>query len=160
MLAIFLDVRNELEELARECDIMKRKLARFEHVMDAEDKDSHLRAIAGCIHGVYTGIEKILKTVIKYFDGELPTGEDWHIQLLLRARYPNEAVRPAVISEAAYRALDSLRGFRHIFRSAYHTNLVPELTIARANEMLRAFSMLKEELQRFEVSMRCSELEP
>jgi hypothetical protein len=153
MLAIFLDVHNEVQEMARECEVMKRKLERFHRAADSEDKDSHLRAIAGCIHGIYTGIEKTLKGIIKYFDGELPVGDDWHIQLLLRARYPNESVRPAVISEETFHSLDSLRGFRHIFRGTYHTNLIPDLTIARADEMEKAFSRFSHDLQVFETSV-------
>jgi hypothetical protein len=152
MLAVFLDVHNEVQEMARECEVMKRKIERFHRAADSEDKDSHLRAIAGCIHGIYTGIEKTLKGIIKYFDGELPVGDDWHIQLLLRARYPNESVRPAVISGETFRFLDSLRGFRHIFRGTYHTNLIPDLTIARANEMVKAFVSFTQDLQRFETA--------
>jgi hypothetical protein len=32
MLAIFLDMHNELQEIARECDVMRRKLVRFDEV--------------------------------------------------------------------------------------------------------------------------------
>jgi hypothetical protein len=160
MLAIFLDVHNEVGEVARECDIMKRKLARFNSVTDPEDRDSHLRAIAGCIHGVYTGVEKLLKSIVRYFDGEIPTGEDWHIQLLLRVRNPNEGVRPRIVSESTYRSPNTLRGFRHIFRSTYHTNLIPELTVARADEMLKTFDSFVEDLRRFESAVMRSEGEP
>jgi hypothetical protein len=102
MLAIFLDVQNEILEITREFEVMQRKVQRFESAADIEDKDSHTRAIAGCIHGIYSGMEKILKDLINHIDGVLPTGDDWHIQLLRRAKYANEGVRPAIISEAPY----------------------------------------------------------
>jgi hypothetical protein len=139
MLAIFLDVQNEILEITREFEVMQRKIKRFESAENLEDKDSHIRAIAGCIHGVYNGMEKILKDLINHIDGVLPAGDDWHIQLLRRAKYPNEGVRPAMICEETFISPDTLRGFRHVFRGRYHTNLIPELIIERANETLKAY---------------------
>ena len=75
MLAIFLDVHNEILEITREFEVMQRKVRRFESAEDMEDKDSHTRAIAGCIHGIYNGMEKILKDLINHIDGVLPTGD-------------------------------------------------------------------------------------
>jgi len=37
-----------------------------------------------------------------------------------------KGMRPALISESAYVALDELRGFRHIFRHAYGVVLDPK----------------------------------
>jgi hypothetical protein len=149
MLAIFLDVRNEILEINREFEIMQRKMRRFESAEDSEDKDSHMRAIAGCIHGIYTGMEKILKDLINQFDGVLPSGDDWHIQLLRRAKYPNEGVRAALISEETFISLETLRGFRHVFRGRYHTNLIPELIIERANKTLEAYPKFLDDIEQF-----------
>ena len=85
---------------------MQRKIERFKSTENMEDKDSHVRAIAGCIHGIYSGMEKILKDLIGHFDHALPSGDDWHIQLLRRAKYPNEGIRPAMISEETFLSLD------------------------------------------------------
>ena len=67
MLAIFLDVQNEIVDISREFEVMQRKVRRFESTEDLEDKDSHTRAIAGCIHGIYSGMDKL--TEVKDFDG-------------------------------------------------------------------------------------------
>ena len=157
MLAIFLDVQNEILEITREFEVMQRKIQRFEAAEDPEDRDSHIRAIAGCIHGIYSGMEKILKDLINHIDGVLPTGDDWHIQLLRRAKYPNEGVRSAVLSEDTFQSLDTLRGFRHVFRGRYHTNLVPELIIERANETLKAYPRFLEDIKHFQASMEQKE---
>jgi len=153
MLAIFLDVHNEILEITREFEVMQRKVRRFESAEDMEDKDSHTRAIAGCIHGIYNGMEKILKDLINHIDGVLPTGDDWHIQLLRRAKYANEEVRPAIISEATFQSLDTLRGFRHVFRGRYLTNLIPELIMERANETLKAYPGFIDDIKHFQTSM-------
>ena len=42
MLAIFLDVQNEILEITREFEVMQTKVRRFESAEDIEDKDSHL----------------------------------------------------------------------------------------------------------------------
>ena len=44
MLAIFLDVQNEILEITRELEVMERKMQRFESAQDMEDRDSHMRA--------------------------------------------------------------------------------------------------------------------
>jgi hypothetical protein len=153
MLAIFLDVQNEILEITRELEVMQRKMQRFESAQDMEDRDSHMRAIAGCVHSIYSGLEKILKDVIRHIDGVLPIGEDWHMQLLRRAKYSNEGVRPAMISEATFHSLNALRGFRHVFRGAYHTNLIPELVIERANETLKACPKFIDEIRQFQTKI-------
>lgn len=149
MLAIFLDVENELRSIADEYAAMQRKLKRFEETADAEDKDSHMRAIAGCIHGIYTGMEKILKDLVKYFDAEIPAGEDWHTQLLLRAKYPNKGARTAILSPDTFQKMNVLRGFRHVFRGGYHTNLIVELVMQRVHEALAVFPLFAEDVRRF-----------
>lgn len=50
----------------------------------------------------------------------------WHAQLLQRMRLDLMPVRPAVIDETAYDALDELRRFRHLFRHAYDVELDPQ----------------------------------
>jgi hypothetical protein len=153
MLAVFLDVQNEVREIDREFEVLQKKIERFESARDIEEKDSHLRAAAGCIHGVYGGMEKILRNLVRHFDGVLPSGDDWHIQLLRRAKYPNEGVRPAIISEQTFVSLNIIRAFRHIFRGAYHTNLIPELVMERVRETLRAYPGFISDIKSFQVRM-------
>jgi hypothetical protein len=149
MLAIFLDTQTEIKEISNECEVLKRKLAVVETTTDPEVLDSHIRAIAGCTHGIYIGMESILKNLIKYLDKELPIGDDWHIQLLKRAKYPNEGIRPVIISEETFVLLDELRGFRHVFRSKYHSLLIPGKVIERANDALKAFNKFAEDVELF-----------
>jgi len=66
MLAIFLDVQNQILEITQEFEVMQRKIQRFESAENMEDKDSHIRAIAGCIHGIYSGMGKIIKDLISH----------------------------------------------------------------------------------------------
>ena len=72
MPAIFLDVQNEIREITREFEVMERKIERFKSTDNMEDKDSHVRAIAGCVHSIYSGMEEILKDPIGHFDMPSP----------------------------------------------------------------------------------------
>ncbi len=116
---------------------------------DVEIADSHMRAMASFIHDIYTGTEKLLEGLVKYFDGQLPVGEDWHRKLLMRAGSPNEPSRPAIISSELSAVLDDLRSFRHVFRNRYLTNLIPEKVDSLADETVRAFRMLEADIRRF-----------
>ena len=61
----------------------------------------------------------------------------WHVELLRRMTLDIEGFRPPLISQSAYDALDELRRFRHLFRSAYRIHLDPErLALARAKARL------------------------
>jgi HepT-like protein len=149
MISVFLDVKNELAEIKKEFDVMKKKAELLKKTKDPDVRDSHIRAIAGCVHGIYTGVEVVLKGLVKYFDGEVPSGEDWHIQLLLRCKNPNEGVRPAILSDDTFTLLDDLRGFRHVFRGKYHTNLNPGKVLERMKATVAMVPKLTGDLRAF-----------
>jgi len=75
-------------------------------------------ALAAMLHSFYTGIENIFKRVAVEIDGEPPTGDFWHRQLLDRMACPRRD-RPAVISKALKDKLRTYLEFRHVFRHAY-----------------------------------------
>lgn len=60
MEALIVDVENELKFISKEIDTLKRKRERIENEKDAENIDSHIKAIALTLHSIYTGYEKIL----------------------------------------------------------------------------------------------------
>ena len=75
-------------------------------------------ALAAMLHSFYTGIENIFKRVAVEIDGEPPTGDFWHRQLLDRMACPRRD-RPAVISKTLKDKLRTYLEFRHVFRHAY-----------------------------------------
>ena len=77
MLAVFLDVKNEFVRIQQECKSLERKIELYGKERNEEIKDSHVSAMAAITHGIYSGIESILKDILKYLDGHLPTGSDW-----------------------------------------------------------------------------------
>jgi hypothetical protein len=77
------------------------------------------RAAGSILHDFYTGTEKIFQRIALELDGSLPTGADWHSDILLRMTVEIQGRRPAVISEDLAQRLAEYLRFRHVFRHLY-----------------------------------------
>lgn len=118
----------------KEIEILKRKKQRLEEEKDAENRDSHIKAIALTLHSIYTGYEKILEVLIKGIDGDLPSSMDFHTALIKRASYEIPEVRPRIISEETLHAFNILRGYRHRLRRIY-TYLISRIKVLRLTDL-------------------------
>jgi hypothetical protein len=123
MLAPFLDVQIELDRIQKECEKLRRSNELFLAETNAETKEAYGSMMALVLHGVYAGIERVLRDIVRYFDGQLPVGSDWHAKLLVRACNPNPGVREAVISEGTAAELGNLRSFSRLVESIYQSSL-------------------------------------
>jgi hypothetical protein len=87
------------------------------------DSQEALIVAAYRLHNLYNAYENVFQAIAAAFENEVDPDAGWHSQLLQRMRLDLHPVRPAVIDESAYEALDELRRFRHLFRSAYGIEL-------------------------------------
>lgn len=126
MEALIIDVENEIKFIAGEIEVVKRKRLRLSKERDAENIDSHIKAIALTLHSIYTGYEKVLEILIKGMDGDLPTAVDYHTALLKRANYEIPEVRPGIISDKTFNLLNILRAYRHKLRKTYTYLISPD----------------------------------
>ena len=78
-----------------------------------------LRAGGSILHDFYTGIEKIFEDIAKEIDERVPTGEEWHSELLHQMTLDIPGLRPPVISVDSEKRLREYLGFRHLFRKRY-----------------------------------------
>jgi hypothetical protein len=85
-----------------------------------------LRALASVILDYYTAIENMFEEIAKVVDGSLPSGEEWHKDLLRQMKLDINGIRPAVITRETFTFLDEYRKFRHLVRNIYGFNLLPE----------------------------------
>ena len=60
-----------------------------------------------------------------------------------------EGIRPNSISEESYQILNELRGFRHVFRHAYLTELDVNRIILLAEKTLTLRKIFEKDLERF-----------
>jgi hypothetical protein len=94
--------------------------------------DGYWDGVALNLHGYYTGVERIFEDIARTMEANLPTGSDWHLDLLTQMSSEIEGIRPAVISRSTRECLDEYRGFRHVVRNIYTFNLRP----ARLRELV------------------------
>ena len=71
-------------------------------------------AACAMLHSFYTEIEKILKLIAREWDGQMPSSEAWHRELLNQMSVVT-AARPAVLSSTLIQVLDEFLAFRHPF---------------------------------------------
>ena len=64
--------------------------------------------------------------VAGFWENSLIVDGEFHAQLLKRMLLNIKDVRPALLSETAYKILNELRGFRHVFRHTYSYGLDEE----------------------------------
>jgi hypothetical protein len=87
-----------------------------------EPSFERLAALAHVITSFYTGIERIFERIARRCDGGLPSGDRWHLELLIQVAQATVS-RPALISEASRHALREYLAFRHRSRHAYSHHL-------------------------------------
>jgi len=105
--------------------------------------DFYLDGVALNLHGFYSGLEHVFEKIASLVDESIPTGANWHQELLRQMNIEVPGVRPAVISAELRTELEEYRGFRHIVRNVYTYQLNPE-------KLERLITMLRETLSRTE----------
>jgi hypothetical protein len=108
-------IRSELAELEEVVRRIEEGWKRAERSGDGYYLDS----VALNLHGLYSGLERIFEVIALNVDGRKPEGENWHQELLRQMSTEILEMRPAVISESSYGALNEYRGFRHVVRNIY-----------------------------------------
>lgn len=89
------------------------------------------------LHNLFCAYEDLFKIVSAFWENNIGNGGSFHKSLLRRMLLTIEGVRPALLSEASFRHLDELRGFRHVFRHAYSYGLDDERVIYLLTRVLK-----------------------
>lgn len=101
-----------------------------------------LRIVGSLLHDIYTSFENAAKAVAARIDKSIPTGPDWHKELVNQLTLELPGVRPAMISPKTAALVEPYRGFRHIFRNVYGFDLAPD----RIKDLIRGLPTLIEAL--------------
>jgi hypothetical protein len=111
-------------------------------------------ALAFQLERFYTAVEGVLGRVLRTLDGDVPSGRDWHSDLLRAASVPVEGLRPAVIPLQIVSDLRDLLGFRHYARHGYDTPPETKRVEDLATVALRAHAVLDPALAAFAAGLR------
>lgn len=149
MEALIADIDADMRILQKEADSIERKLERLKQEKDPENIDSHIKAIAGSLHSIYSGYETIIERIVRAIDGDVPSGKDYHLLLLKRALTAIEGVRPPIISLETFRILEELRTYRHKFRNIYLYLLSSARVKELAHTGLASFRRFEDDIRNF-----------
>lgn len=149
MEALIADITSDLELIKKEVESIKRKLQRLQTEKDPENIDSHIKAVVGSLHSIYTGYETIIERIVRAIDGETPLGKDYHLKLLRRALTEIPDVRPGIITKETFILLDELRTYRHKFRHIYLYLISPDRIIELAEKGIKLFEQFSKDIERF-----------
>ena len=97
------------------------------------------------INNLYSGVENILKHILKRCGIRTAQSEAWHKELLMAA------VNHGIVSEALADQLRNYLRFRHFFIHGYGFMLEPELLIPLAEKAKIVFSQFFEEIEKKEI---------
>ncbi len=114
-----------LRELDHIKIVAKRAVQGFEAAKQNQD-DLYLDAVALNLHAFYSATERIFEKIAKDIEQSVPTGANWHRELMDQMVLEIAGIRPAVLSAELKEALEDYRGFRHVVRNVYTFHLNPD----------------------------------
>jgi hypothetical protein len=105
-------------------------------------------AACAMLHSFYTEIEKILKICARELDGQSPSSDSWHKDLLIQMSQPTDR-RPAVVSTELVEELSEFLAFRHLFRGASIVLMRWEKLVPLISKVDRTYDQTRNEIGAF-----------
>ncbi|MEW6067752.1 MAG: hypothetical protein AB1610_05640 [Nitrospirota bacterium] len=140
-------LKKEIEKELRDLERLEHEMAEVLHCTDPSFLET--RAAGSILHDLYSGIEKIFRRIAFRVDRDVPSGEDWHTELLIRMSIPLDDIRPNVISEGLKDRLAEYLRFRHLFRNIYGFELKWERCKTLGIMLKEVLGMFKAEIGKF-----------
>lgn len=137
MILEYLDL---ITRIHQELDDLERVVSRAERGIQAarrhpEDQDLFIDSVALNMHDFYAGLERIFQKIGSTVDGNIPSGRNWHQELLQQMQMDLPTLRPPVLSTEAAQMLDEFVRFRHVVRNIYAFQFDPERVARLVNQM-------------------------
>lgn len=106
-----------IEFQIREIDIL---IKQYKELIEINKKPDivQITALAGVLHSFYNGLERIFIFILKTQGKSLPSGDNWHKQIveeLFNLNENEELIFPLSLKEP----IDNYRAFRHFYRHSY-----------------------------------------
>jgi hypothetical protein len=136
-----------LQELDNLAQVVKRVNKGMERArQNPTDKDLFLDAVALNLHDFYSGLERVFQYIAAHIDQNLPSGGNWHRELLRQMQQEISDLRPAVLSAGTVEKLEEYLRFRHVVRNVYAFQFDMERLEPLVNNLNPTFDRVKEEL--------------
>ncbi|HAW50245.1 TPA: hypothetical protein DCX16_04790 [bacterium] len=102
-----------------------------------------LAGIGAFLHNIYTGIENVLKQILKFKGISIPISNSWHRDLLMLASDKE------IITEDTKKKLADYLAFRHFFVHAYGFLLDEQELKRLVDNIFETYSIFKEEIDAY-----------
>lgn len=137
-------IRKELVDL-------ERVVSRAEGAIGAarertQDQDFYIDSAALNLHDIYAGLERVFQQIATTVDNSVPSGKEWHRDLLRQMNVEIPDLRPTVLSDDALSALDEFLRFRHVVRNVYAFSFDPEQIERLVKQVRPTFMQARGEL--------------
>jgi len=137
-------IRKELVDL-------ERVVSRAEGAIGAarertQDQDFYIDSAALNLHDIYAGLERVFQQIATTVDNSVPSGKEWHRDLLRQMNVEILDLRPTVLSDDALSALDEFLRFRHVVRNVYAFSFDPEQIERLVKQVRPTFMQARGEL--------------
>ena len=140
-------IQQELGDLERVVDRAEKALSAARR--NPIDQDYYVDSAALNLHDFYAGLERVFQQIATTVDGDVPSGRDWHRELLRQMSLEIPTVRPPVLSAATIKGLDEFLRFRHVLRNIYAFSFDPERVRTLVEVLQKLFPQVKGELLDF-----------
>ena len=107
-----------------------------------------MSAGAMTLHSFYNGIENILTLILKFYDGQLPNSNKWHMEILEKAFVSDER-RKNIFSIDLQTKLEEYLKFRHFVRHSYGFQLEWERMEDLTNGISTLWETIKKDINIF-----------
>ena len=116
-------IRRELADL--ESVVARAERATAAARQRPQDQDLYFDSAALNLHDFYAGLERVFQHIATTVDRSVPTGHEWHRELLRQMNVALPQIRPQVLSTEAVRQIDEYLRFRHVVRKVYTFEFSP-----------------------------------
>jgi uncharacterized coiled-coil DUF342 family protein len=117
----------------------------------------HSGALGQGISAVYSGMEKIMESIVSEIDDYKIKGENYHEKLIEQLAVPVDRVREAMISADLLPELQKLRGFRHVMRHNYPGRLEHDKVLENLARTKSAVKLFHRDYDRLRKSLEAEE---
>ena len=145
-------INDELDKIDGTLERIQRGLEKID-VLPVEAREFIENTIATDLADIYRGIENILLRIAREVDRHVPSGSQWHKNLLAQMT-EQRPERSPVISENTFPQLEELLEFRHKVNNIYGKELRYEKTLPHAKLIKVLFANVSEDLNAFTDSLK------
>jgi len=140
-------IRQELKSIEQVVNRAERAVAAARQ--QPKERDLLLDSAALNLHDFYAGIERIFRYIATNLDQNVPSGHEWHRELLRQMNIALPKIRPQVIKKETLKSIDEFLRFRHLVQNIYALEFDPERIERLVQNLRPAFNQVQSELLAF-----------